>query len=127
MSLLRQGSQFVVVGLVQLALDWLVFVIATALGVPVVPGNLLGRISGAVLGFGLNGRFTFAHEGGARLGWRRFGYFMAMWIPLTALSTWLVALTSHSLGLQWAWLAKPLVEALLAVVSFFLSRHLIYR
>ena len=31
------------------------------------------------------------------------------------------------LGLQMAWLAKPLVEACLAVVSFVVSRHWVYR
>lgn len=43
MSLLRQGSRYLVVGLIQLVLDWAVFVAATALGMPAAPGNLLGR------------------------------------------------------------------------------------
>lgn len=127
MSLLRQGSTFVVVGALQLLLDWLVFVLATALGLPVAAGNVLGRTCGALLGFWLNGRYTFAQQGSARLGWRRFLRFLAMWIPLTVLSTWLVALVAQHLGLQLAWLAKPLVEGVLAVVSFLLGRYLIYR
>jgi len=126
MSLLRQGSQFVVIGLLQLLIDWSVFVAATAAGMPTIPANVLGRVCGALLGFWLNGRITFASDG-ARLGWQRFGRFMAMWIVLTLLSTWLVALCADALGLRLAWLAKPVVEGVLAVVSFFLGRHVVYR
>lgn len=127
MSLLRQGGQFVLVGLLQLLLDWAVFVAATALGMPVAPGNLLGRVCGAMLGFWLNGRYTFAVAGDARLGWRRLARFVLLWIAFTVASTWLVGQVAGALGLGYAWLAKPLVEGLLAGVSFFAWRHLVFR
>ncbi|WP_313400485.1 GtrA family protein [Stenotrophomonas sp.] len=127
MSLLRQGSQYIIFGLLQLALDWGVFVLATALGVPVAPGNLVGRISGALLGFWLNGRYTFADQGRQRHGWRRFVRFAVWWLLMTAASTWLISWVAGSLGLGHAWLAKPLVEGGLAAVSFFLLRHVVYR
>jgi len=127
MSLLRQSGQYLAFGLLQLALDWGVFVAATALGMPVEPGNLLGRVSGALLGFWLNGRYTFAAQGEQRHGWKRFARFAVMWLLMTLLSTWLIGWVAHSLGLQYAWLAKPLVEAGLAAVTFFLLRHVVYR
>lgn len=127
MSLTRQGYRFIVVGAAQLLLDWAVFVAATALGMAPAPANLLGRVCGALLGFWLNGRWTFAHEGRARLGWRRLLRFLLVWTVLTLVSTWLVAAIAGSLGLQYAWLAKPLVEGALAVVAFFLWRHVVYR
>ena len=127
MSLFRQGSQYIAIGLLQLLLDCAVFVTATALGMPVAPGNLLGRTSGAVLGFWLNGRYTFATQGEQRHGWKRFARFLALWLLLTVVSTWLIDWVAHSLGLQYAWLAKPLVEAGLAGVSFLLLRHVVYR
>jgi putative flippase GtrA len=127
MSLLRQGPRFLVVGLLQLLLDWLVFVIATACGMPVAAGNVAGRISGAVLGFWLHGRWTFAEQGQARLGWARLLRFAVVWLALTLASTVLVSLIADRLGLSQAWLAKPLVEVALAVVGFFLWRHLVYR
>jgi len=127
MSLFRQGSQYLAIGLLQLLLDWTVFVLLTAAGMPVAPGNLLGRIGGATLGFWLNGRFTFARGGERRHGWGRFGRFALLWLLMTAASTWLVALAAHGLGLQVAWLAKPLVEGALAVANFFLLRHVVYR
>ena len=126
-ALLHQGSRFVAVGLAQLLLDWLVFVALTAAGVPAAPSNLAGRVSGALLGFWLNGRVTFARDGAARLGWWRFGKFLLVWVPLTVVSTVAVAWVAASLGLAHAWLAKPLVEGVLAVVAFFLWRHVVYR
>ncbi len=127
MGLVRQGSTYLIIGLVQLLLDWLVFVAATALGMPVAPANVAGRLAGMLLGFWLNGRYTFAHADGARLGWRRFTRFFGVWAALTAASTVLVALTSRHLGLDWAWLAKPLIEGGIALISFLLLRHVVFR
>ncbi|TDK23209.1 GtrA family protein [Luteimonas aestuarii] len=127
MRLANQGGIYVVAGLGQLLLDWCVFVACSALGMPIVPANVFGRISGALLGFWLNGRFTFRDGHGARLGWRRFARFVALWSLLTVASTVLVAWVDARLGLQLAWAAKPLVEGGLAVVAFFLWRHIVYR
>lgn len=127
MSLVRQGGHYLAFGLLQLLLDWSVFVAATALGMPAAPGNLLGRSCGALLGFWLNGRFTFASDGQHRLGWRRLARFLVLWLLMTAISTWLVSTVAATLGLQLAWLAKPMVEGGLAVVSFLLLRHLVFR
>lgn len=127
MSLIRQGSSYLIVGVVQLGLDWAVFVAATALGVPVAPANLLGRLCGMLLGFWLNGRHTFAEQGQHRLGWRRFARFLALWLLLTGISTVLLSVAAHRLGLSHAWLAKPLVEGGLAVVSFLLMRRFVFR
>jgi len=126
-TLFRQGSRYLVIGVIQLLLDWAVFVAATALGMPAAPGNLLGRVSGMLLGFWLNGRYTFAHEGEHRLGWRRFVRFVLLWAALTAISTLLVSLAAAHLGLRDAWLAKPLVEGALAGLSFLLMRRLVFR
>ncbi len=127
MVLLRQGGQYMLVGLAQLLLDWAAFVVATAMGIPAAPGNVIGRTCGALLGFWLNGRYTFARAGQQRLGWARFCRFLVLWLALTALSTLLVSATAHHLGMQWAWLAKPLVEGGLALLSFVLMRQLVYR
>jgi len=126
-SLIRQGSRFILIGLVQLVVDWAVFVGATALGVPTVPANVLGRVCGMLLGFWLNGRYTFAAEGDHRLGWARFARFLALWLLLTAVSTLLVSTAAQQLGLAYAWLAKPVVEGGLAAVSFLLMRRFVYR
>jgi putative flippase GtrA len=127
MSLLRQGSQYLIIGLLQLLLDWAVFVAASAAGLPPAPANLAGRISGAAAGYWLNGRYTFADGQGSRLGWPVFARFGALWLVMTLLSTVLVGLIAAHVGLRWAWLAKPVVEAGLALANFFLMRRLVYR
>jgi len=127
MSLLRQSGSYLIIGLVQLLLDWAVFVTATASGWPVLPANLLGRVAGMLLGFWLNGRFTFAGPDGHRLGWRRFARFIAVWGVITAISTAAMAVVEQALGLGGTWLAKPLVEGALAGLSFVLMRHVVYR
>ncbi len=126
MPFLRQGSQYLAVGLVQLALDWAVFVAITALGVAAAPANLAGRTSGAMLGFWLNGRYTFAGTG-CRLGWRQFGRFWLLWLAMTVVSTMLMTAVEAELGLRQAWLAKPVVEGLLAMANFVLLPRLVYR
>lgn len=115
------------VGLLQLLLDWAIFVALSAWGMSPAVANVIGRVGGALLGFWLNGRLTFARDGVARLGWRRFVRFLGLWLLLTAISTLLIAWVATQLGLQQAWLAKPLVEGALAVVAFFLWRHVVYR
>ncbi len=121
---LRQTSLFVIVGLIQLAIDTSVFIATTALGVPVVAGNLLGRGSGAGLGFWLNGRYTFGKPKLDRLHAARF---LVAWVLLTSLSTVLVSTVAARLGLHSAWMAKPLAEAVLAAINFMVSRQWIYR
>ena len=124
---LRQGATYVVVGLAQLVLDSAVFVATTAAGMPVAPGNVLGRIAGALAGYWLNGRITFAAGGEARLGRGSFVRFLAWWLGFTVLSTAAMAMIATRLGIGHAWIAKPLVEGVLAVAGFFLLRHWVYR
>lgn len=124
---LKQGASFVLVGLAQLVLDSAVFVVATAAGVPVAPGNVLGRISGALLGYWLNGRITFAAAGEQRLGRGSFARFLAGWLTFTAISTAAMAAIATHLSIEHAWVAKPVVEGTLAIASFFLLRQWVYR
>ena len=123
----RQALLYFFAGLAQLALDSAVFIGSTAAGVPVAGGNLAGRIAGACLGFWLNGRYTFAADGRARLHGRHLFRFAVAWLALTVVSTAAVAAVASLAGLHGSWLAKPFVEAGLAVAGFLVSRYWIYR
>ncbi|MFY2763392.1 GtrA family protein [Arenimonas sp. MALMAid1274] len=125
--MIRQVLGFGAVGGLQLLLDWGCFVALTALGLAVVPANLAGRVAGASLGYWLNGRYTFADAGQARLGRRRALRFIAFWIATTALSTWAMQFIDAQRGLTLAWLAKPVVDGLLAALGFVVSKYWIYR
>lgn len=126
MSLTRQGRSFLLVGALQYCVDWGVMVGLSHLGLPVEAANLAGRVSGAMLGFWLNGRFTFNAQDSA-LGRRQFARFLALWLCTTVASTWAVSLVNAHAGLKWSWLAKPAIELSLAVVSFTVSRYWVYR
>lgn len=125
--LLRQGATYIAVGLLQLAIDALLFIALTAAGTSPAIANPLARASAAGVGFWLNGRHTFADAAGPRLGGKRFWRFALTWLSLTAISTVSVAALAHGPGLHAAWLGKPVIEALLAVVSFTLLRQWVYR
>lgn len=126
MSLLRQGRYYLAIGLLQYLLDWGAMVTLSHFGVPVEMANVAGRISGATLGFWLNGRITFASQTG-RLGRQQLQRFVLLWLFMTALSTWAIGTIEDAAGLQWAWLAKPAVELVLAAISFMVSRQWVYR
>lgn len=125
-TLARHGSRYIAVGAVQLLVDWAVFVAVSAAGVLVEPANIVGRISGAAIGFWANGRFTFASEDTA-LGHRQFARFAVMWLVTTAISTWAVGHIDDTVGLRWAWLAKPAIDVAVSAIGFVLSRHWVYR
>lgn len=126
MSLTRQGRHYLVIGVIQWLLDWGVMVGLSHLGLPVEPANIAGRISGALLGFWLNGRITFAGDD-TRIGRRQFGRFLMMWLLMTLISTWAIGAIDDAVGLKWTWLAKPGVELVLGGAGFLLSRYWVYR
>lgn len=125
MTLTRQGVLFLLMGFLQWVLDWAITVALSHVGVPLEVANVCGRISGALLGFWLNGTITFST--GTPLGRRQLLRFVIAWLVMTVISTIAIGFVGHSAGLQHAWLAKPFVEAALAVGSFFISRYWIYR
>lgn len=126
MSLARQGRYYLAIGLLQYVVDWGVMVALSHVGLPVEVANVAGRVSGATLGFWLNGRFTFANDD-TTVGTRQLQRFVLLWLCMTAISTWAIGTIENVAGLQWAWLAKPVVEVALACLSFLASRHWVYR
>src|SRR5690606_321250 len=104
MSLSRQGGHYLGIGVVQWLLDWAVMVALSHHGMSVELANIIGRISGALLGFWLNGRITFAGDDTA-VGRRQLLRFLVMWLLTTAASTWSMGAINHYAGLKWAWLA----------------------
>jgi putative flippase GtrA len=126
MSLTRQGRNFLLVGALQYLVDWGVMVLLSHNGLPVEPANVAGRVSGALLGFWLNGRFTFAGDD-TTVGRRQFLRFLLLWSLTTSISTWSMGAIDDVAGLKWSWLAKPGIEVLLGGLGFLVSRHWIYR
>ena len=126
MSLSRQGRHYFAIGLGQWLLDWAVMVALSHYGLSVELANIAGRVSGALIGFWLNGWITFAGDDTV-LGRRQLFRFLLMWMLTTAISTWAMGGINQVAGLTWAWLAKPAVEIALGGLGFVLSRHWVYR
>lgn len=126
MSLGRQGRHYLAFGVLQWVVDWGVMVGLSHLGLAVEIANVAGRITGALLGFWLNGRVTFAGDE-TTMGHRQFMRFVLMWLLTTAISTWAMGTIDDLVGLKWTWLAKPAVELVLGGIGFLLSRHWVYQ
>ena len=126
MSLGRHARHYLLIGGVQWLVDWGVMVLLSHYGLVVELANVFGRVAGALLGYWLNGKLTFAGDDTA-IGRTQLFRFILMWLGTTAVSTWSLGEIDYLGGLKWAWLAKPAVELALGVVGFFLSRHWVYR
>ncbi|HVI58004.1 MAG TPA: GtrA family protein [Luteimonas sp.] len=126
MSLTRQGRHYLLIGGIQWLVDWAVMVALSHFGMRVGPANVAGRVSGALLGYWLNGKLTFAGEDTA-VGRTQLVRFVLMWLGTTAVSTWSMTHIDELFGLGWAWLAKPAIELALGVLGFVLSRHWVYK
>ena len=126
MSLTRQTRHYLLIGGVQWLVDWGVMVALSHWAMPIEPANILGRVSGAALGYWLNGAITFAGED-TTLGPVQFSRFALMWALTTAISTWAMGSIDAWFGLKWAWRAKPAVEVGLGAFGFVLSRHWVYK
>jgi putative flippase GtrA len=126
MSLTRHARHYTLIGGVQWLVDWGVMVALTHFGMRVWPANTLGRVAGALLGYWLNGKLTFAGDEHS-IGRTQLQRFVTMWLGTTIASNFALTAINGSLGLKWAWLAKPAVEFTLGVIGFLLSRHWVYR
>src|SRR4030095_832559 len=122
----RHARHYLLIGGVQWLVDWAVLVLLSHWGMLIELANVLGRVAGALLGYWLNGKLTFAGDETA-VGGTQLKRFVMMWLCTTAVSTWSMGAIDHYLGLKWAWLAKPAVEFVLGVIGFLLSRHWVYR
>ena len=127
MSLRRQGGHYLWIGGLQWLVDWGVMVGLSHLGLRIGVANVAGRVTGALIGFWLNGRITFGGDDGQRIGRAQLARFLVMWLTMTLLSTVAIELIDDALGRRWAWLAKPLVEIGCGVIGFVVSRQWVYR
>ena len=126
MTLARQGAIFIGAGLSQLLVDWAVFSCLYALTGVAIAANLSGRAAAAGLGFWLNGRYTFALDGQPRLAPKNFMRYLVAFAVLTAISTGAMVAIATGLGPRAAYWGKPLVEGVLAVLSFLVARLWVY-
>ena len=127
MSVMRQGVNYGVVGIIQLVLDWMMFVVLTQLGIMTAPANVISRVVAAFVGFWLNGRWTFQTPEKRALTAGHFSRYLISWIVMTLASTSIVSWAEHIDGVHTAWLVKPAADMCLAGIGFIVSKYWIYR
>lgn len=121
-----QGVLFLIIGGIQFALDSLIFILLTYLGFGAAVSNIASRLCAAAVGFVLHGSLTFKGRE-ANLGIWRMARYVITWLILTGVSTLAVHEVVLRAGLEGAWYAKPLIEVVLAIASFFVMRHWVYK
>jgi putative flippase GtrA len=127
---IRQPLLFVLVGGLQYLLDAALFGLLLSFGLSTASANVLSRGTAAAGGFLVNRYLTFSTRSDNL---DRFSSsllrFLGLWVVMTLLSTLLIMLLKHGWGdavkLQLA--GKLLVEALLAVISFLVSKYWVFR
>jgi putative flippase GtrA len=127
---MRQPVLFILVGGFQYILDAALFGILISVGIGTVPSNITSRATAAVIGFLLNRYLTFGKRNdNARLFSASLIRFLVFFAVMTVLSTGLILSLERSVGDNETQriFYKIGVEAVLAVVSFFLSRNWVFR
>lgn len=126
MTLRRHLGSYAAIGLLQWLVEYSLMLALSEWVMPVEPANVIGRLAGAMLGFWLNGKWTFAGND-THVGRRAVLRFVLMWLVLTLLNTWLVGIVDEHFGLRRAQLLKPLADLLSGSIGFLLSRHWVYK
>ncbi|HWS77481.1 MAG TPA: GtrA family protein [Thermomonas sp.] len=126
MTLRRHASFYAAIGLLQWVVEYGLMLALSEWVMPVEPANVIGRLAGACLGFWLNGKWTFASDD-THVGRHAAMRFIAMWIALTVLNTWIVAFLDDQFGLRAAQLLKPGADLVSGGIGFLLSRHWVYK
>ena len=126
MSLRRHLGGYLAIGLVQWLLEYALMLALSQWVMPVAPANVIGRLCGAMLGFWLNGKWTFAGEN-THVGRHAALRFITMWLGLTVLNTWIVDSIDTHAGLRMAQMLKPGADMLTGGIGFLLSRHWVYK
>lgn len=123
----REVLFFVVIGFIQVFVDTAVTIIITYFFSAILLANVAGRFSGALIGFSLNGTKNFKTVSDQKLTKRKAIRYLLAWSALTAISTIMLWCAVIFFGAKIALIFKPLIEAGLAMASFFISRAWVYR
>jgi putative flippase GtrA len=127
---MRQPLMFVLVGGLQYLLDAALFGVFLSAGLSIPTANVLSRASAATGGFLANRYLTFSKRADTVASFTgSLLRFITLWLTMTFISTGLMLAVSHlwgaELGIQM--IGKLLVEAILAIISFVISKYWVYR
>lgn len=110
----------------QFAVDSLIYTALSTVGVSIVLANILSRGSAALLGYYINGKYTFNKKASSKT----FIRFCIYWVFMTVLSTSLLwgvkEIYSGVENTIFTFVSKVLVELLLFFISFILAKKMVF-
>ena len=119
-------ARYLGVGVFQFVLDLLLYLLFQKIGMAIVMANTASRLSAATGGYFLNRKYTFSVVSAS--GHSMVVRYWLFWIFMTGLSSLLLLAWEAHFASQWSpGLGKFLVEAVLAVLGFFISKLWVYR
>jgi putative flippase GtrA len=130
--LLRKAISFGLIGLINTAVDFCVFLAAfNLLGLDLIPANVLSWLVAISGSYALNSFFTFAAESGRKLTWRRYATFVASGIVGVVANTTTLVIAAAYLGPLGPRLsvliAKLLAIGVSFVVNFSMSHFVVFK
>lgn len=124
----KQITFYLIIGGFQYFLDGFLFA-ALTLVMPVQYANVLSRGVVALIGYQLNGRFTFRTEVGVNTSFKGFAKYLLLWMVTTSISTMAIWAMNHTYQNEWSIvvMSKFCIEGLIVVLSFLVQKFYIYR
>ncbi len=120
-----RAARFGVVGVLCTVIDFTLFAGLVALGVPVIPANIVAFLIANVQGYVLNAKFAFKEsDSGHVLSVRGYLKFFTAYAASLALSTLVVALLAGPIG---PLLAKVVASGLGGLLNYLSSAYLVFR
>ena len=124
-ALIKQFLQYGTVGMMALGVDVGTFTVVRALGLDLVPANVLARLTGAVAAYTGNFLWTF-RQTRHMVGWLHSSWrYAALWVGVTLVSTLLLCVLTR-LGLNETY-CKLGVEMTMPFLNFVLARLWVFR
>jgi putative flippase GtrA len=120
-----KALSFACIGVVNTLIDLAVFLTAyNALGLPLIPANVLAWLVAVSASYVMNSFITFARESGRKLRWRDYATFVASGIAGVIANTTALVIASYFMSVLAAKLLAILVGFL---VNFSLSHFVVFR
>jgi putative flippase GtrA len=120
-----KAASFAVVGVVNTLVDLGIFLVAyNALGIPLIPANVLAWLIAVSGSYVMNSFITFAAESGRQLRWRDYGAFVASGVAGVIANTTTLVVAAYWMPVL---AAKLLAIAASFAVNFSLSHFVVFR
>jgi putative flippase GtrA len=117
---------YLIFGITQFGIDCSLFAILVHFQVDLKFANVLTRFCAALVGFVLNGLFTFQNRNKTNIRLLALIRYVTLWVALTVTSTLLLMASRHFFGQNLLSITKVFVEAFLACVSFLVMKLWVY-